>query len=97
MTPAFTLHLDLGPVAASPDEVLVEIGDRLDDLQPRLVRRSSDLQLSLTVRADDVWLAVLLAMAAVTSTGYPVVRLDARPVAPSPGFRPDGLLRAGRR
>jgi hypothetical protein len=77
---AYALRLDLGSVPASRDDVLLEIGDRLDHFAPRLAQKRSDLELVLTVEATDVWLAVLLAMAAVTSTGYPVVRLDAEPV-----------------
>lgn len=79
---AFALHLDLGPVPASSREVQDEIGTRLDDLEPRFSWRKAELWVSLTVTAGDLWLAVLRAMAAVTGSGYPVVRLDARPVGP---------------
>ena len=37
--------------------------------------------LVLTVVANDLWLAVLMAMNAVTSTGYPPVALTAEPVS----------------
>jgi hypothetical protein len=62
------------------DDVRWEIGDRLDAFDPRLTQPKSDLELSLTIAARDVWVAVLSAMAGVTGTGYPVVRLDAQRV-----------------
>ena len=79
----YALCLGLGPVPAVLEEVRDEIGDRLDRYQPRLSQRPSELELSLTVVAGDLWSAVLLALAAVTNTGYPVERLDVRPAAES--------------
>ena len=77
---AFAVHVDLGAIPASLDDVLVEIGNRLDSYAPRLSQQHAALELALTVEAADLWLAVLLAMAAVTNTGYRVIRLDARPL-----------------
>jgi hypothetical protein len=65
------------------DDVRWEIGNRLDAFEPRLSQRKADLELSLTIAAADLRVAVLLAMSAVTGTGYPVVRLDAQPAAQS--------------
>ena len=81
----FALRLGLGVVPAELDDVANEIGDRLDPYQPRLAESATGLELSLTVVASDLWVAVLLAMAAVTGVGYPVVRLDAWPVEPTAG------------
>lgn len=77
---AYVLQLGLGAVPASLGDVRRELGGRLDDLEPRLSWDRDDLRLSLTVAASDLWGAVLTAMAAVTGTGYPVQRLDVRPV-----------------
>jgi hypothetical protein len=79
-TESFAVHVDLGTIPASLDDVLVEIGNRLDGYAPKLSQQKAALELALTVEATDLWLAVLLAMAAVTSTGYRVIRLDARPL-----------------
>lgn len=74
------MRLGLGDVPASVEEVLVEIGDRLDDYQPRLVtRRDGSLVLGLTVVAADLWLALLIAMSAVSGTGYPPTWVEAKP------------------
>ena len=78
--PVFGLRVGLGPTAVSRTDVLTEIGDRLDEFEPRLSEVGAHLELSLTVVAADLWVAVLLAMAAVTATGYHVTRLDARPL-----------------
>ena len=54
-----------GRCPAALQDVVGEIGDRLDAYQPRLRERPSRASmLSLTVVARDLWLAVLLAMAA---------------------------------
>lgn len=74
----YTVNLDLGLVPATTSEVLDEIGTRLDGFEPRLSRRRATLWVSLTVRAGDLWHAVLMAMAAVTGTGYPVMRIEAQ-------------------
>ena len=79
----FTLRLGLGAVQAELNEVATEFGDRLDGYQPRLAESAAGLELSLTVAASDLWVAVLLAMAAVTGVGYAVVRLEAWPVEPT--------------
>ena len=85
---AFALHLGLGPVPADVDDVLAEMGDRLDAHEPLLSEGETGLELSLTVVASDLWVAVLLAMAAVTDVGYAVVRLEARPAERRAGRPP---------
>lgn len=81
--PVFALRIGLGPVPASVDDVRREIGDRLDAFDPRLSQRTAELELSLTIAATDLWVAVLLAMSVVTGTGYPVVALAAQSVEQS--------------
>ncbi|HET9872709.1 MAG TPA: hypothetical protein VFP89_08965 [Propionibacteriaceae bacterium] len=76
----FTLRLGLSAVPADLEDVADEIGDRLDAYRPQLSEAAAGLELSLTVVAADLWVAVLLAMAAVTGVGYPVARLDAGPL-----------------
>ena len=77
---SFTLRVGLGDIPASVEEIRSEIGDRLDDYLP-LLRRTKDGRLVLTLRiaAADLWLSVLLAMAAVTTTGYEPRWIEARP------------------
>ena len=78
--PTFALRVGLGPIPASVDDVLHEFGDRLDAFEPRLSQPTADFELSLTIVAGDLWVAILAAMSAVTGTGYPVLQLDARAV-----------------
>ncbi len=84
----FALRLGLGPVPANVNDVRQEIGRRLDDYEPQLLRKQAELELSLTITAGDLWVAVLTAMAAVTGTGYPVIELDAWPLSPDPSGPP---------
>ena len=68
---SYRLRLGLGTVPASVEEVLVEIGDRLDQYGPRLAAaHDGNLVLRLTVAASDLWLALLMAMNAVAGIGY---------------------------
>lgn len=73
----FTLDLDLGPIPADLIEVHHEIGDQLASYDARLSRRHAHTWVSITVTGSDLWQAVLLAMVAVTGTGYPVRGLTA--------------------
>ena len=50
----FALRLGLGAVPAALEEVVVEIGDRLDAYQPRVREGTTGIDLSLTVVARDV-------------------------------------------
>lgn len=86
--PGYVLRLGLGPVPVTVDDMLAEIGDRLQAYEPQLTWQGAGLELTLTVEGRDLWLAVLSAMAAVTALGYPVVELDARPAAPPKTARP---------
>ena len=78
---SFAVGLGLPAVPASAEEVRREFGDRLDAYRPRLTRtRDGRLVVSLTIGAQDLWAAVLLAMAAVTGTGYSPDWIEARRV-----------------
>lgn len=79
---SFTLEIGLGNVQGRYDEVRSEIGDQLDDYVA-VIRQDADgpLIVILTVPAADLWLSVLLAMAAITRTGYAPRFVLARPTA----------------
>lgn len=78
---SFAVRLGLPDVPASAEDVHREMGDRLDPFRPRLTRTSDGrLVVFLTIGAQDLWAAVLLAMAAVTGSGYPPEWIQARPV-----------------
>ena len=93
---SFTLRVGLGDIHASIDEIRREIGDRLDDSRPGLQRSPGDgLVLTLTVVAADLWLSVLLAMAAVTPTGYQPRWIEARPSSDRPEHSPGAVKHCG--
>lgn len=76
----FIIRVGLGEITASVDEIRTEIGDRLDRHQPDLHKNHDGrLVLTLTIAAADLWISLLLAMAAVTPTGYPPQWVEARP------------------
>lgn len=87
MTPAlvadgqrFAVRLGLGVLDTEAEEVTTGIAGRLDEYRPRLTsRRDGHLVLSMTIVAADLWLALLLAMAGVTDSGYPPSWIEAEP------------------
>lgn len=75
---SFTVHVGLGHVGGRRDQIRAEIGDQLDDY--RIVTRQDpdgQLILTLTVPAADLWLSVLMGMAAVARTGYSARSVEA--------------------
>ena len=78
--PSFALRLGLGQIPASVEDIMTELGDRLETYQPDLRSRpDGSVVLSLTIVAADLWLAILLAMAGVTGTGYSPTWIEAEP------------------
>ncbi|HET9872740.1 MAG TPA: hypothetical protein VFP89_09120 [Propionibacteriaceae bacterium] len=77
-SPEFTVRVTLSETPATQEELLHEIGSRLTDFDPDY---ASDLSgrtiISLQVHAADLWVAVLLAMGAVTATGYQPEQIEA--------------------
>ena len=80
--------MGLGPAMAGLGELRHEIEGPLRAHQAVLTQLGPDVELSLTIVATDLWTAVLLALAAVTSLGYPARWLDVRPAPPPPASRP---------
>jgi hypothetical protein len=80
----------LEDTAADPDEMVQILGRSLAHVGIRITREPPNrCVLVLTVETPDLWLAVLLAMNAVTATGYPPIALSAGPA------RPDRAERGG--
>jgi hypothetical protein len=84
-SPEFTVRVALSATPATQEEVLHEIGSRLTDFDPHYGSDPSGRTvIILQVHAADLWLAVLLAMGAVTATGYQPEQIEA---ARSPSVR----------
>ena len=73
--------------SADREEMTKILQARLADFDLRLCHDDNGrMVLTLTVEAGDLWLAVLIAMHAVTATGYLPTELTAEPVTgPNPG------------
>lgn len=75
-----TVTVTLEDATADPAEMLEILGSALAPLHVRINREPPNrCVLRLTVETTDLWLAVLLAMNAVTATGYPPIALSAGP------------------
>jgi hypothetical protein len=68
----FTLTLGLPDTPDSRAEVHALIRHELDQYRPILQpHHNGGLEITLTIAAADLWLSLLLAMSALTQTGYP--------------------------
>jgi hypothetical protein len=78
---AVTVTLD--DTATHPDEMVQILARSLAHFDVRITREPPNrCVLVLMVETPDLWLAVLLAMNAMTATGYPPIALNARPAGP---------------
>jgi hypothetical protein len=76
-----TVSVTLEGATADRDEMREILRDALAHVDLRIANGAqSRFVLMLTVEATDVWLAVLMAMNAVTATGYVPIALTAEPV-----------------
>lgn len=76
----FTVQTTLRNTPATHKELLHEIRNQLADFDPRYRTDSTGrMVITLQVRAADLWVAVLLAMGAVTRTGYQPEEIVAKP------------------
>lgn len=70
----------LEDTTTDPDEMLQILGSALTHFDVRITREPPNrCVLVLTVETADLWLAVLMAMNAVTATGYPPMAVSAEP------------------
>jgi hypothetical protein len=80
--PTFTVRVSLRDASITYEELLQETTSQLADFDPRFHRDSAGRAVvTLQVIASDLWVAVLLATGAVTSTGYRPERIEAMPSA----------------
>ena len=78
-----TVTVILQDTSTDPDEMLEILGSALAHVHARITREPPNrCVLVLTVETTDLWLAVLLAMNAVTATGYPPISVSAGPARP---------------
>lgn len=80
--PSFTVRVSLLDTSTSPEDLLHETASQMADFDPRFRWDSAGrVVVTLQVSAADLWVAVLLAMGAVTGAGQQPEWIEAIPSA----------------